>query len=1187
MIDYFTTQVSFLLFEALFCFLSALVYSFSKDPLRTRKSIVLSLNVACGAMLVCEFLFYVYNGSTTPVDVAIMHIVNAAVYYLIVLLLLFYAMLVSVRILGRFDLKKDMPCRGRILAVCIIVFLGMALVTVSQFTGIYYSFDADNIYQRGPLFWLAALLPTVGAIFVASIIFEHKHKTNLNQRLVLMSYLVLPLIGEAVQILFFGNSLMNMCIGFSVLLMFFENMVNKEKDIIKASKTEIRTGLANEHGYIEWLRAMKGKPELKDYAAVFFDLRKFSDINRKFGIENGNRILAAFGNIMLNRIESDEILGRQFGNQFVAIVKKQNLDALLSVLKDVEVTFQDISTGHEEKVRLTARVGVYMIDRTDLDGEDILVFAGQALNAAKSREQGDVVWLTQELIDSISARKKLESDIAVGLRTGEFLPYYQPKVSLRTGKLCGAEALCRWMHDGNLVSPGKFIPIMEENDTICLLDFAILKATCEDIAKWLENGLSVPTISVNFSRRNLVDPELAKHIDEVVTSSGIPKDRIEIEVTESLDEFSIGVLKNFVDALHELGYKVSIDDFGSASSSLSLLREISFDTLKIDKGFVDHVRTKEDKEFTILTHIVRLARELNMRIVAEGVEKEEQLVILGNLGVGRIQGFYFDKPLPKAEMTSRLISPEYTVPETAGKGAQEAAGAAATGAGAAALFEQKENNAVAAATGDAAAAGSDFTAFVSAFRQLACVIAVDLKKQGSDRFLVVDANDEYKRTVVKDLADFETNVPYTRYIPQASNFEDLCESCALSNKHIHTYFDIELYNAWMEVFMTPLASPDPDRKLLLFSYEMNPKADINKLADISPETATNVIKTCLKLRETSDFQKAMNAVIADIRQQCAAKRCSILLTDFEKRQYSLLSEDYGNDPEQQPLAAYLTEDFYRVIETWPRLIKKSNCFIMTNESDMEEAHKIAPEWIDSLRGDNVRTLVIYPLRSDNKTIGYIWAGNFDPEKAMMIKETLGLTAFILSAEIANEQNIRKMKMMSITDLLTGVYNRNAMNNRITSDVNGDDVISKPFGVFFIDVNGLKTTNDTKGHLAGDALLKDVASTLKELEAEVCGEAVSSDAAGKDEAALEIYRVGGDEFMIIAVNTPKALFDTVESTLLSRAERPERAHFAVGACHSDEIDDIRKAMQRADARMYEVKEEYYSRHPEYEWHQKPV
>lgn len=656
MIDLLTTQISFLIFEAIFCLLSALVYSVSHDPLRIRKASVLSLNISCGIMLICEYLFYVYKGSTAPFDVTIMKIVNAAVYYIIVLLMLFYTMLVAVRLFGRFNLKPDMPCRKRFIAVCVIVVAGLILVTVSQFTGIYYFFDSNNLYQRGPLFWLAALIPTSGAFLIASVILEFRKKIHLSELLVLISYMVLPLVGEVVQFLFYGNSLMNICIGLSVLLMFFENMIHKEKEIVKVSKTEIRTGLANEYGYIEWLNEMRRNPEIKNYAAVFFDLRKFSDINRRYGIANGNRILSAFANILLEKIEKDEILGRQFSNQFVAIVKKQNLDDLLKLLSGVDVSFMNIDTRQEDQVHLAAHIGVYMIDRTDLDGESILVFAGQALSSAKSKESDDVVWLTQDLIDALSERKKLESDIKQALESGEFQPYYQPKVNIKTGKICGAEALSRWIHNGNIISPAKFIPIMEANDTICLLDFSILQSVCNDIAGWLKAGVEVPTVSVNFSRRNLISPDLASRIDSIVESAGIPKKLIEIEVTESSSELPVGVLKNCVESIQKLGYQVSIDDFGCASASLSLLREIAFNTIKIDKGFVDHLNTKD---ISILTHIIRLASEIDMRIVAEGVEKKEQIETLDRLGVEVIQGYFFDKPLPKEEITRRLQSPYY------------------------------------------------------------------------------------------------------------------------------------------------------------------------------------------------------------------------------------------------------------------------------------------------------------------------------------------------------------------------------------------------------------------------------------------------------------------------------------------------------------------------------------------------
>ena len=657
MIDGFSAQLTVLLVESVLCFVLTPMYALSKDPLKVRKSVIVLLNLTCGLMLLCEYLFYIFKGSVNPVSVAVMYVVNAGVYYLIVLMLLFYAMLVFSRLFKRFDLKSDMPCRKRLIAVLILVAAGLALVTVSHFTGIYYYFDSNNVYQRGPLIWLAAVVPTLGAIIVESVIIENRDKLTVAQRLVLISYLILPLIGEIIQILFFGSSLMNICMGISVLLMFFENVIHKEKEILIATKTEVRTGLANEHACIEWLNQKRGTDELKRYTAVFFDLRKFSDINRVFGIRNGNRILASFSNILHGKIEKDEIIGRQFGNQFLAIVKDRNLDELLRALSSVEVPFIDSETGHENKVTLSARTGVYKFDRFDLEGEDILVFAAQALTEAKAKDSDDVIWLTQDMLDNVSGRKKLASDIKTGLRNNEFVPFYQPKVNSKTGKLCGIEALSRWVHDGQTIAPGSFIPVMESNDTIRYLDMHILRCVCDDIASWIKDGIEPPRISVNFSRRNLADPELARKIDSVVRNSKIPKELIEIEVTETVDEFSIGVLSKFVDEMHALGYKVSIDDFGSASSSLTLLREISFDTLKIDKGFVDH---SKKRDIAILSNIIRLAREIDTDIVVEGVEQKNQVEVLDQLGVDVIQGFFYDKPLSKDDITARLRSPFYS-----------------------------------------------------------------------------------------------------------------------------------------------------------------------------------------------------------------------------------------------------------------------------------------------------------------------------------------------------------------------------------------------------------------------------------------------------------------------------------------------------------------------------------------------
>lgn len=465
----------------------------------------------------------------------------------------------------------------------------------------------------------------------------------------------------------------------------------------------------------------------------------------------------------------------------------------------------------------------------------------------------------------------------------------------------------------------------------------------------------------------------------------------------------------------------------------------------------------------------------------------------------------------------------------------------------------------------------DYKNLVDSFAQIAAVISLDLRDvKNSESYKVVEANSIYRQSVVKDPGDFVCNVPYTNYIRVDRNFEKMVEECVTKRHPVHAYVDAAFFNSWMDIYMLPLNSDDENVGCCVFSYNMTPKADVDKMMDINADSALHVLKTCLRLRGTNDFHEAMNTVIADIRESCDAKRCTILLIDKENRKCSALCESYIDHVNEFPMDYYMDEKFYDIVETWPRLIDGSNCFMISDEEDLKRVDEVAPEWAASLRLAQIESLVIYALKAGDETIGYIWAGNFDTSNISKIKEILEITTFILSSEIASHEMVKRMKILSSTDLLTGVMNRNAMNNRIMDHDNGINMIKKPYGIFFIDVNGLKTVNDTNGHIAGDNLLKDVAVTMKE-----------------HFEKAEIYRVGGDEFMVIAESVSIREFDSLEKNLRKDCERPGRAHYAVGSCYSDETDDIKKAMQIADTRMYEDKEKYYNRHPEYEWSRRPT
>lgn len=249
-------------------------------------------------------------------------------------------------------------------------------------------------------------------------------------------------------------------------------------------------------------------------------------------------------------------------------------------------------------------------------------------------------------------RSELESQIPIAMENEEFRPYYQPKMSASRNQLVGAEALVRWVKkDGEIVPPVAFIPLLEHGKEICTMDFYMLKCMCRDLAEWIEKGLNPPKISVNLSRKNLANPYLVQELTEVIDSYKVPHSLIEVEITETVDEYPLEELNKFVDYLHRRGITVAIDDFGTGSSSMNLLRAVDFDILKIDKSFVDN---REERDRKILKRIITIAKDIGINIIAEGVETKEQLEELKELGCDSIQGFYYDKPLPKHEFEKRL-----------------------------------------------------------------------------------------------------------------------------------------------------------------------------------------------------------------------------------------------------------------------------------------------------------------------------------------------------------------------------------------------------------------------------------------------------------------------------------------------------------------------------------------------------
>ena len=229
---------------------------------------------------------------------------------------------------------------------------------------------------------------------------------------------------------------------------------------------------------------------------------------------------------------------------------------------------------------------------------------------------------------------------------------------------------------------------------------------------------------------------------------------------------------------------------------------------------------------------------------------------------------------------------------------------------------------------------------------------------------------------------------------------------------------------------------------------------------------------------------------------------------------------------------------------------------------MEYAREVNYPWYKTLKESGVKSIIMFPLRYNREHIGFIWATNFDIDNTGHIKEALELTTFFISSEIANYLMLKKLEHISYTDLLTGVYNRNAMNDRIAAITAGEETFDEPYGVVFTDLNGLKRVNDEEGHDAGDILIKKAALLLQEVF-----------------KGGDIYRAGGDEFMIIVPRCTEKSFIAKVEWLRARASDPENVSLSVGSVFNSNGLDIRDVLKTADEAMYADKERYYEKWPE--------
>ena len=437
-----------------------------------------------------------------------------------------------------------------------------------------------------------------------------------------------------------------------------ENCIHYLKDMYvqKAAESDIMTGLPNAAGFRTFVNRLRATGTLTSYNAFYINLKSFGLINKQYGKHEADNIIVRFAELLLSYTDEDECAGRLSGDAFILIVHKEKTEAVLKLTTGVNI--RATVNGQEQMATLQAVAGCLDIDDDDLDSEGIIGRCSTALNVARYEKHVPWLFSTPEMHSRAIHQKQILSVFTEALKNGEFKPYYQPKVNTKTRTIVGAEALVRWLRDGKIITPGEFIPVLETGDSICVLDFYIFEQVCKDIRRWLDDGVEPVCISTNFSRRNLSNPGFSEKIREILTAYNIPRCYIEVEVTETISEEENDRLSKFMRDMHESSIAMAIDDFGTGYSSLNLLRDFPADVLKLDKSFIDgHTDTKRDS--VVVSNVAKMANELNMSVITEGVEKWEQVKFLNSVNINMVQGFLFDKPLPKEAFEKRLKNKRY------------------------------------------------------------------------------------------------------------------------------------------------------------------------------------------------------------------------------------------------------------------------------------------------------------------------------------------------------------------------------------------------------------------------------------------------------------------------------------------------------------------------------------------------
>ena len=392
---------------------------------------------------------------------------------------------------------------------------------------------------------------------------------------------------------------------------------------------------------------------------LFISLDQFKKVNDSLGHGPGDSLLKEFAERLKSCISKSDTVAR-FGNDEFALLRSQ-----INGTKDVIETIGSLSqvlkfsfdlTGHE--LFATASVGVSLFPLDGEDSQTLLKNAGAALYKAKKSGGANYQFYTADMHELAASRLALETNLRRAIQNEEFLVHYQPRVVVDSLAITGVEALVRWQHPQlGLIAPSEFIPLAEDTGLIVPIGEWVMRTACLQGRSWREQGFAPIQIAVNICGRQFHDQDLSQTVIEILEETGFPSQNLELELTESSVMQNADFASSVLTRLKSMGIKISIDDFGTGFSSLASLKRLPIDNLKIDRTFVRDATTDTDDGALVMA-IITLAHNLRLKVIAEGVETEEQLRFLQLLRCDEVQGYLFSRPLPAEALASKLSIPQ-------------------------------------------------------------------------------------------------------------------------------------------------------------------------------------------------------------------------------------------------------------------------------------------------------------------------------------------------------------------------------------------------------------------------------------------------------------------------------------------------------------------------------------------------